>query len=185
MARLRQISGALMLVSGVTLIARFLLRDSSTINAQIAAGFGVCYLAIGVLLLRRRGSLGLWLGAIVAGIGGLLAGLVALGDPEPLALFHAVINWAVFPSCIYLLVPRTRIALVVAAPVLIVACFGLYRVIAPMLRDPFTPVYDENCAVCHGENLEGTPLGTPLVGRELRTETRSRRSRRASPTDSR
>ncbi|MGH7895526.1 MAG: hypothetical protein ACREQL_12720, partial [Candidatus Binatia bacterium] len=130
MERLRQISGALLLLSGVTLIARFLLRDSSTINTYVAVGFGVCYLAIGVLLLRR-GALGLWLGAIVPGIGGLLAGLVALANPEPLVVFHAVIAWVVFASCIYLLVPRTRIALVVAAPVLSVACFGLYRVVAP------------------------------------------------------
>jgi glucose/arabinose dehydrogenase len=156
-----------MLLSGVTLTARFLLSDSSTINAYVAAGFGVCYLAIGVLLLRP-GSLGLWLGAIVPGIGGLLGGLVALRNPEPLAVFHTVIDWVVFSSCIYLLVARTRIALMVAAPVLIVACFGLYRVIAPVLRDPLAPLYDENCAVCHGENLEGAPLGTPLVGRELR-----------------
>jgi hypothetical protein len=99
----------------MTLTARFLLSDSSLINARVAAGFGVCYLTIGVLLLRP-GSLGLWLGAIVSGIGGLLAGLVALGDPEPLTLFHAAIAWVVFPSCIYLLVPRTRTALMVAHP---------------------------------------------------------------------
>jgi glucose/arabinose dehydrogenase len=167
MARLRQVAGALLLLSGVTLTARFLLSDSSTINTYVAAGFGVCYLAIGVLLLRP-GSLGLWLGAIVAGIGGLLGSLVVLWEPEPLAVLHAVIAWGVFLSCIALLVARPRVALLVATPVLIIACFGLYGVITPMLRDPFAPLYGTNCAACHGENLEGAPLGTPLVGRELR-----------------
>ena len=55
----------------------------------------------------------------------------------------------------------------VAASVLIVACFGLYGVTARLMRDPFTPLYAENCSVCHGESLEGGPLGTPLVGRDL------------------
>ena len=106
MARLRQIGGALMLLSGVTHTAPFLLLDSSTINAQISAGFGVCYLAIGVLLLRP-GALGLWLGAIVPGIGGLLACLAALTNPEPRALFHTVIDWGVSLGCIYLLAAQS------------------------------------------------------------------------------
>lgn len=29
------------------------------------------------------------------------------------------------------------------------------------------PVYDANCAVCHGENLEGTPQGSPFIGVDL------------------
>ena len=102
MERLRQAASALMLLSGVTHTAHFLLWDPSATNTPIAAGFGVCYFAIGVLLLRP-GSIGLWLGAIVPGIGGVLSGLIALGNPEPLSLFHVVINWVVFPSCIYLL----------------------------------------------------------------------------------
>jgi hypothetical protein len=91
-----------MLLSGATHTAHFLLWDASPTNTGIAAGFGFCYFAIGVLLLRP-GSIGLWLGAIVPAIGGLLGGLVALVNPEPLPVFHAVINWVVFPSCIYLL----------------------------------------------------------------------------------
>jgi glucose/arabinose dehydrogenase len=63
---------------------------------------------------------------------------------------------------------RKRIALIVATPVLLVACVAVYRVAARLLRDPIGPVYAENCAVCHGESLEGAPLGTPLVGGELR-----------------
>ncbi len=31
----------------------------------------------------------------------------------------------------------------------------------------YDPVYDSNCAVCHGSNLEGTPQGSPLVGVDL------------------
>ncbi len=62
---------------------------------------------------------------------------------------------------------RTRIALIVAALVLSGIGFVLYRVIAAVMRDPIIPSYDENCSVCHGENLEGTPLGTPLIGRDL------------------
>ena len=36
-----------------------------------------------------------------------------------------------------------------------------------MQTDPFFAVYDESCSVCHGEELEGTPLGMPLIGVEL------------------
>jgi len=31
----------------------------------------------------------------------------------------------------------------------------------------FGPLYMENCSVCHGENLEGAPQGTPLIGTDL------------------
>ena len=34
--------------------------------------------------------------------------------------------------------------------------------------DPLSLAYNENCSVCHGENLEGTGQGTPLVGVALR-----------------
>lgn len=34
--------------------------------------------------------------------------------------------------------------------------------------DPFLAVFKENCVACHGANLEGTPLGTPLVGADLK-----------------
>ena len=33
--------------------------------------------------------------------------------------------------------------------------------------DDFSDLYDENCSVCHGENLEGTPQGAPLIGVDL------------------
>ena len=92
-----------MLLSGVTHTAHFLFWDASDTNTAIAAGFGLFYLAIGALLLRP-GSIGLWLGAIVPGIGGVLGGLVALSSPEALSVFHAAVNWIVFPSCIVLLI---------------------------------------------------------------------------------
>lgn len=95
-----------MLLSGVTHTAHFLLWDPSPTNTPIAAGFGFCYLAIGALLLRP-GTVGLWLGAVVPGIGALLGGLIALGNPGALSITHALINWLVFPSCLYLLL-RTR-----------------------------------------------------------------------------
>ena len=63
---------------------------------------------------------------------------------------------------------RKRIALLVAAPVLLVSCFAVYRFAARLIRDPFAPAYAENCSACHGENLEGTAIGTPLVGVALR-----------------
>ena len=94
-----------MLLSGLTHTAHFLFWDASSTNTPFAAAFGLFYFAIGVLLLRP-GSVGLWLGAIVPGIGGVLSALIALGNPEPLAVFHAAINWVVFPSCIYLLFQR-------------------------------------------------------------------------------
>lgn len=91
-----------MLLSGVTHSAHFLFWDASPTNTPIAAGFGVGYLAVGVLLVRP-GPVGLWLGAVLPAIGGILGGLVALGSPEPLSIIHAAINWVVFPSCIVLL----------------------------------------------------------------------------------
>jgi len=36
------------------------------------------------------------------------------------------------------------------------------------MRDVFIKQFDKNCATCHGEDLRGAPLGTPLVGMDLR-----------------
>lgn len=36
------------------------------------------------------------------------------------------------------------------------------------MRDGFIAQFNEHCGSCHGEDLRGTPLGTPLVGLELR-----------------
>ena len=34
-------------------------------------------------------------------------------------------------------------------------------------QDSVVTLFDEHCSVCHGENLEGTALGTPLKGVDL------------------
>ena len=36
------------------------------------------------------------------------------------------------------------------------------------MKDFFIRRFNKDCAVCHGEDLRGAPLGTPLVGTELR-----------------
>jgi glucose/arabinose dehydrogenase len=36
------------------------------------------------------------------------------------------------------------------------------------MRDGFIKQFNDKCAVCHGEDLRGAPLGTPLVGIDLR-----------------
>jgi glucose/arabinose dehydrogenase len=35
-------------------------------------------------------------------------------------------------------------------------------------QDSFVALYNDNCAVCHGENLEGAAQGTPLAGVDLK-----------------
>ncbi|MDH5254417.1 MAG: PQQ-dependent sugar dehydrogenase [Gammaproteobacteria bacterium] len=35
------------------------------------------------------------------------------------------------------------------------------------MKDGFIKSFNDQCAACHGEDLRGTPLGTPLVGRNL------------------
>lgn len=105
---LRQLASGLMLLSGMTHTAHFLFWEASPTNTPSAAVFGGCYLAVGVLLLRR-GSLGLWLGGVVGGVGAVLGSLVALANPSALGFFHAAINWVVFPICIVLLVRRPRV----------------------------------------------------------------------------
>jgi mono/diheme cytochrome c family protein len=62
--------------------------------------------------------------------------------------------------------PAARIVLVVAA-FLLSGCGLFIRQLVEAALDPFLPVYDEKCSVCHGENLEGTALGSALVGRDL------------------
>ncbi len=36
------------------------------------------------------------------------------------------------------------------------------------MRDGFIKQFNDNCGVCHGEDLQGAALGTPLVGIDLR-----------------
>ena len=99
---LQRIAAGLMLLSGVTHISHFLFWAASAANTPIAAAFGVCFFLVGVVLLRR-GSFGLWLGAVIPGIGAVLGGLVVLVFPEPLPIFHASLSAIVFAICLYLL----------------------------------------------------------------------------------
>ena len=62
---------------------------------------------------------------------------------------------------------RRRKALIAAAVIVIGIVFAAYQVVMNALEDPFIALFDENCSVCHGENLEGTPQGTPLLGVDL------------------
>ncbi len=59
------------------------------------------------------------------------------------------------------------ITLATLAIVISVFIGGLYALFLTAIEDPFVAVFDENCGVCHGENLEGTALGTPLIGGDL------------------
>jgi glucose/arabinose dehydrogenase len=65
-------------------------------------------------------------------------------------------------------VSRRRIAVIVAALVLFGGGGAVYFVLAPFFRDPWAPLYAERCGVCHGESMQGSPLGPPLLGAGLR-----------------
>ncbi len=177
--RLRWIVAGLMLLSGVTHTAHFLFWRPSPANTLIAAAFGVCFFVTGVLLLRS-GSIGLWLGAVLPGIGALVGALIALTNPgQWLPVFHAGISAFVWLACVFLLLrsrdgsrPMTAVSragrvLAVLALVFPGSAVVLFLGIAMGAPEPFAPAYQENCSVCHGENYEGLALGPALVGREL------------------
>jgi len=66
---------------------------------------------------------------------------------------------------------RKAILIVLASlgGLLLVAFLGIQLFIRwATSRDPFEPAYLENCAVCHGEQLEGAALGTSLAGVPLK-----------------
>ena len=179
MERLRQTAAGLLLLSFVTHTVQFLFFDASPTNTPVSAAFGLGYGVTGGLLLRPgRGAV--WAGAILAGIGAILGGLGTLASPDAFGVLHAAINWTVFPICTVLLFRRRapvegerrrpgsrRRVLAVAIAVMMFSpvCFYVYRLVMP--GDPFMPLYEANCAQCHGEHFEGAPLGTPLVGRAL------------------
>jgi glucose/arabinose dehydrogenase len=54
------------------------------------------------------------------------------------------------------------------SPWLISAAIACLTATASAQQDSFVALYNDNCAVCHGENLEGAPQGTPLAGVDLR-----------------
>jgi hypothetical protein len=100
---LRHIASGLLLLSAVTHGAQFLFLEASATNTPAAAGFGVAYLVIGLMLLLRPGRLPVWLATGVLGISAPLSTLVVLSNSDTLAVFHAVINWIVFVGCLQLL----------------------------------------------------------------------------------
>jgi len=59
--------------------------------------------------------------------------------------------------------------LAVIGVVVLAAGVGLYVWIQRGLHsDPFMPMYADNCAVCHGEHMQGSPQAPALVGVPLR-----------------
>ena len=63
---------------------------------------------------------------------------------------------------------RLKRLLFISGITLAVAAFVLTGVVVVLLNvfdgDPFTPLYADNCSVCHGENYEGSAQGPALVG---------------------
>ena len=52
--------------------------------------------------------------------------------------------------------------------VLVLLVAGLIFVVSRGIDvDPFTPLYADNCSVCHGQNFEGTVQGPALIGLDL------------------
>ena len=43
----------------------------------------------------------------------------------------------------------------------------IFAILRAIDRDPFAPLYAENCSACHGENLEGAAQGPALIGGDL------------------
>ncbi|MCP5059969.1 MAG: glucose sorbosone dehydrogenase [bacterium] len=169
MNRLRKAASALMILSGVTHTVQFLFLAPSTNNTPTAAVFGLLFFAMGLLLLRPW-PVGLWLGAVVAGVSAVLGGLIAIGHSEPLSLFHLILSVLITAICLVLLFRRRTRRIAVVATTIALACAGGGVVFLAVLsgEDPFTRVYAEQCSACHGDNLEGLALGPPLVGRELK-----------------
>ena len=64
--------------------------------------------------------------------------------------------------------PRERKILISATTLLAGISIGGYQFVKNLIQaDPFYPLYEEKCSACHGENLESTTLGTPLIGVDL------------------
>ncbi len=75
-------------------------------------------------------------------------------------------GWCRRPRADGLAGPRRRFtAFVIAGVVLVCAASNVHAQRYEV--DPLSLAYAEHCGVCHGENLEGSALGTPLVGAAL------------------
>jgi hypothetical protein len=101
----RRLAALLMLVSGATHIAQLGVYGPSR-PVLGAAFFGLLYLGVGLALLAR-GRLGLWLGAILPAIGGLLGVHRFLAiQRNPFSLFHVALDAVVVPICLLGLLRR-------------------------------------------------------------------------------
>lgn len=56
---------------------------------------------------------------------------------------------------------------IVLGVLLVIGAGGAYLLFRAIREDPFTPLYADNCAVCHGEAFEGTAQGPALIGLAL------------------
>ncbi len=64
---------------------------------------------------------------------------------------------------------RAKRVLAITAVVVVVIGVGSWFAIDFLLnRDPFTPLYVDNCAVCHGESMQGAAQGPALIGAPLK-----------------
>ena len=68
------------------------------------------------------------------------------------------------------MVRRNSLEIVGAASLLVIATISTPANAQERQRGGLSTVegiYQENCAVCHGEQLQGAPQGTPLAGQPL------------------
>ncbi len=98
----RRVAAWLMILSGVTHVAQLFVYETE-IKVLGAAGFGVIYFTIGLLLLLWRSRVPLWLGAILPVIGGLAGVARFMTQPNPFSVWHVAIDVVVVSLCIYCL----------------------------------------------------------------------------------
>ena len=60
-----------------------------------------------------------------------------------------------------------KILLIIIGVVVALAGVGVWYVLNVAGLDLYQPMYVDNCGSCHGEDLEGTDQGSPLMGNEL------------------
>jgi hypothetical protein len=106
MRRLRDAGAVLMIIYAFTHISQIWVYGLAG-SVIWAALFGVSYLIIGILLLGRS-RIGLWLGAILPAIGGLLGiRRFLMIHANPFSIFHVCIDVLVISICVYCLQRRS------------------------------------------------------------------------------
>lgn len=100
MKQLLRLAGMLLLVSSATHVVQLQVYPLEH-HVIGAAGFGIIYFFIGLLLLRYK-PIAIWLGAIVPSLGGVLGIYRFLFlHPNPFTIFHVIVDLIVVPICIY------------------------------------------------------------------------------------